>query len=126
MTLVQFPAMGLQHLRRRAAMSSIAAKTKAVADREPLHCKRCGRALRMQNGHILACACGAPRPRGCWTRRAVAAPGGGGPALAYLERLEHARKPCTAPGCEGTMVYSGKTVCAWTCRKCGRQDKVAS
>ncbi len=89
---------------------------------------------------MRSCDCGAPSPKGCWTRRAVPDPQGKGPPLVYVERLEKARKPCTNPACDGTMVFNAraerrgpKTVApgadgihAWTCVTCGCQEEVDS
>ena len=119
-------------------MPAIARLKPQAYGREPLTCRICGRPVRMRQGHLLTCECGAAPPNGCWTQRAMPDTRGNGAPLVYLERYETARKPCSNLSCNGCMVFSAKAirrsdkrqasptdrVRAWTCGRCGRQDIV--
>ena len=92
----------------------------------------------MRNGRTLTCQCGTPAPKAGWTLRAVPAGAGEGPPVAWIEHIEDAKKACTNPSCDGSMVFHFAThravaggdrgspdrVPAWTCHTCGRQDVI--
>lgn len=119
-------------------MAGALAKDTASHGHEPLRCKGCGCLLHLRNGRLRSCPCGYPAPRGCWTLRAEPDSDAQTAPVAFVERIESARKPCTNTFCPGLMVFSMRAkrrtksgpagssdiVPAWTCRTCGRQDLV--